>query len=93
MTDHQSHRKIKVECLFCGRYGEYREDRFFEIAGTDAAPPALQAFARKMQCPRAAQQNERRFDDRCKIQYRLDGLPSDRFLAGERRKRLGSGAP
>ncbi|MGV0909279.1 hypothetical protein [Martelella sp. FOR1707] len=85
MSEDQQRRRVKVECSLCERYGEYREDRFFSIAGTHSAPAALTAFARQMGCPRAMRQTENHFDDRCKIHYRSDGLPSARYLAGERR--------
>ncbi|AJY44650.1 hypothetical protein [Martelella endophytica] len=90
MQDDASPRRVKVECKLCSRYGEYREDRFFWIAGTDSAPSALLAFARNAKCPRALKQVDGRFDDRCQIKFRLDGLPSDRFLAGERRTKAGT---
>lgn len=85
MSEDQQGRRVKVECSLCERYGEYREDRFFSIAGTYSAPAALTAFAKQMGCPRAMRQTENHFDDRCKIHYRTDGLPSARYLAGERR--------
>jgi hypothetical protein len=60
---------VRLRCDRCGRKGQYRRERFIELAGTDIAPSALLPFARAVRCPVALAQNDRSWGERCGVVY------------------------
>jgi hypothetical protein len=63
---------IKLECIHCDRYGEIREDRYFEITGTKDKADARLIFAKRRGCERAIKQVPGQVHDLCQIRYVLD---------------------
>jgi len=62
---------ITLRCSLCGRFGRYKRDRYFEIAGTRNGPDALNSFAKAAGCERALKQKNAQLDNRCGIGYVL----------------------
>lgn len=62
---------VRLKCDKCGRRGQYRRERYIEMAGTDNAPSALLPFARAVGCPVAIAQTPQTWDGRCGVVYDL----------------------
>jgi len=68
---------ITIQCELCGRFGRYRQAKFFQIAGTSEPTSALPCFAAAMGCKRAKKQLEQStpgnplYDGRCQVTYVL----------------------